>query len=253
MKVLDLLKKAGIIAVEGEERDAPRVTSDDDAARTASKSGKEKGGSPHATSPESQAAIKMPEPPSAEAMAPLAARELTIDFAQIYAALKIPTPAHGWNVEKVSAAIASPHFKTLDAATKKAALLAMLGASNAEPKDIVEDAARRDQALDAYEGFARKKLADRVAGVRQAIAEEEERIRLATQAIERHKQAMGEEEQGFSHWLTKKVEQEEELVRVVSLLTDQSVISVGGVDAQKTPSPGAQPPAEEPEGKRKKT
>lgn len=244
MKVLDLLKKAGIIAVEGEEQESPRGTEAESEPRP------KKGDSVanRAGSPEAQVSIRMPEPPTAEAMAPLAARELMIDFGQIYAALKIPVPAHGWNVDKVKAAISNPHFATLDAPTKKAALLAMLGASNADPKDIVEDAVRRDQALDKYEEFARKKLADRVTGVRQAIAEEEERIKLATQAIERHKQSLGEEEQSFDAWLKKKIEQEEELVRVVSLLTDQSVISVGGLDAAK-----AEPRPDEPEGKRKKT
>ncbi|MFN8549161.1 MAG: hypothetical protein U0527_14615 [Candidatus Eisenbacteria bacterium] len=242
MKVLDLLKKAGIIAVEGEEP-LPRKGTDKPSAEHAAKD---------AAKPPARAdkpTVNLPPPPTSAEMAPLASRELTVDFTQIYAALKIPTPAHGWNVDKVAAALANPQFQSLDANTRKAALLAMLAASNAPPQDIVEDAARRDQALDAYEQFARRKLADRLEALRQAIAEEDERIRLATQAIGQHKEALAKEEASFEAWLGKKIEQEEGLVRVVALLADPSIISVGSVEPTVKKSPEGKGDA--PEGHKK--
>ncbi|MBK8229864.1 MAG: hypothetical protein IPK72_04575 [Candidatus Eisenbacteria bacterium] len=218
MRVIDLLRKAGLVAVEGESAPPPDPEPAPEAKRAATPTPKE------APRP-----VHLPPPPTSEQLAPLAAKELTVDFTQIYAALKLPTPPHGWNVEKVIGVLDSPHFQGLDAATRKAALLAMLGANQASPAEIVEDAARRDQALDAYENFARKKLADRVTGFRQAIAEEEERIRLSQAAIEQHRKAVAQEDEGFQSWLERKLEQEETLARVVALLTDQSVITVGPV------------------------
>ena len=169
----------------------------------------------------------MPPPPDEAALAPLAASELVIDFDQIFDALKIPVPEHGWTAEKVRKALASPHFQTLDDATRKAALLAMLGASNAPASDVVDDAVRRDQGLDAYERFARKKQQDRLAGITERIAQEEARIGEAQRNIAELRKAVAKEEEAFRSWLARKTAKEEELASVAALLTFDAKITVG--------------------------
>lgn len=222
MKVLNVLRKAGLIAVEEDASKESREAKDDPRGR-----GEPKVGSTR----EVKNVHVVPPPPSEEALAPLASQELLVDFDKIFAALKLPVPAHGWTVEKATAALESSHFQSLDPPTKKAALLAMLGASGAPPEDVIEDAIRRDQALDSYEAFARKKLTERLVGVDRGVAEEEARIQESQKKITELKASRGKEETVFQEWLKKKVVKEEALARVVSLLTADSVISVGGVDA----------------------
>ena len=112
MKVLAVLRKAGLITSE-EETDAGAR---EGGSRAGGPAGADAGGK---TPRGSQT---LPPPPDEAALAPLAASELVIDFDQIFDALKIPVPEHGWTAEKVRKALASPHFQTLDDAV--AALMA---------------------------------------------------------------------------------------------------------------------------------
>jgi hypothetical protein len=223
MKVLSVLRKAGLI------------TSDDESEAREDRSGGASGGGKGSREAGSSASQTLPPPPDEAALAPLGASELVVDFDQIFAALKIPTPEHGWTVEKVQKALASPHFTTLDDATRKAALLAMLGASNAPASDIVDDAIRRDQGLDAYERFARKKQQERLAGITERIAQEEARIGEAQRAIAELKQTVSKEEAAFRTWLARKTAKEEELAGVVALLTSDSKISIGETKSETAP------------------
>ena len=217
MKVLAVLRKAGLITSE-EESDA---SAREGGSRAGGPGGADAGGK---TPRGSQT---LPPPPDEAALAPLAASELVIDFDQIFDALKIPVPEHGWTAEKVRKALASPHFQTLDDATRKAALLAMLGASNAPASDVVDDAVRRDQGLDAYERFARKKQQDRLAGITARIAQEEARIGEAQRNIAELRKAVAKEEEAFRSWLARKTAKEEELASVAALLTFDAKITVG--------------------------
>jgi hypothetical protein len=209
MKVLSVLKKAGLITSDEE----PDANDQEGGARS---------GAPGAS-----VSRTLPPPPSEAALAPLAASELVIDFDQIFDALKIPVPEHGWTAEKVRKALASPHFQTLDDATRKAALLAMLGASNAPASDVVDDAVRRDQGLDAYERFARRKQQERLAGITEQITQEEARIAEGQRNIAELRKAVAKEEEAFRSWLARKTAKEEELASVVALLTSDAKITIG--------------------------
>jgi hypothetical protein len=169
----------------------------------------------------------MPPPPDESSLAPLGATELVVDFEKIFAALQIPVPPHGWTVEKLARALDSAHFQLLDDATTKAALLAMLEASAAPVAEVVGDAVQRDQGLDAYERFARRKLGERLAGIQEKITQEETRIQEAQKTIQDMRDSVAKEEAEFRTWLERKIAKEQELARVVALLTTEPVISIG--------------------------
>lgn len=254
MKVLNILRKAGIIAVDetgsgtpsrgGSDAGRVRGADADDAGRR--KSGKEaesRGmsrsgqGGPEADSTRGEGpALETPPPPSEAEIAPIAASELIVDLERIFEALKLPVHAHGWTVERVARALESEHFRALPEATRRAALLAMLDGSGAPITDVIEDAVRRDQALDAYADFARKKLDERLANVQTSIAEQEAAIAAARQTITSLEESRSREQAAFAAWLERKTGKEEEYARVVALLTDERVISVG--DAGKSDAAG---------------
>lgn len=232
MKVLDVLKKVGLITTSSDEEPGSIAGSRADSS----------GGAPgragvrNRLEKEQAHGHSVPPPPDESSLAPLGATELVVDFEKIFAALEIPVPPHGWTVEKLARALDSAHFQPLDDATRKAALLAMLEASAAPVAEVVDDAIRRDQGLDAYERFARRKLGERLAGIQETIAKEEARIQEAQKAIQDMRESVAKAEAEFRTWLDRKVAKEQELARVVALLTTESVISIG--DTGEEPESG---------------
>ena len=76
------------------------------------------------------------------------------DFPAIYRAAGVSEPPHGYSAYKVLEIFASPGFASLDVRAKAAALTGFLNMNPSGPvpvTDIVQDAVRRDQALDKFE------------------------------------------------------------------------------------------------------
>ncbi|HEY4564273.1 MAG TPA: hypothetical protein VIJ36_14910, partial [Thermoanaerobaculia bacterium] len=83
------------------------------------------------------------------------------DFPAVYKAAGVVDPPHGYSAYKVLEIFASPGFAALDMRAKAAALTGFLNMSPSGPvpiTDVVQDAVRRDQALDKFEEFLRNKL-----------------------------------------------------------------------------------------------
>src|SRR5215218_5054941 len=82
------------------------------------------------------------------------------DFPAIYKAAGVVDPPHGYSAYKVLEIFASPGFASLDLRAKAAALTGFLNMTPSGPvpiTDVVQDAVRRDQALDKFEEFLRSK------------------------------------------------------------------------------------------------
>src|SRR5919106_2205342 len=83
------------------------------------------------------------------------------DFAAVFKAAGISDPPHGYSAYKVLEILSSPEFANLDSKAKAAALSGFLKMNPTGPvpiTDVVQDAVRRDQALDKFEDFLRTKL-----------------------------------------------------------------------------------------------
>jgi hypothetical protein len=163
------------------------------------------------------------------------------DFPAIYRAAGVVDPAHGYSAYKVLEIFASPGFAALDTRAKAAALTGFLNMSPSGPvpiTDVVQDAVRRDQALDKFEEFLRNKLAARSDQMEkenaQLQAEIDEIARRNRETMEANRAAVEAEQARFTRWLSTKRAEERKLFEAVNPFVEQNPISTAD-----TPRPAA--------------
>ncbi|HSU84965.1 MAG TPA: hypothetical protein VLR69_21310 [Thermoanaerobaculia bacterium] len=171
------------------------------------------------------------------------------DFPAIYRAAGVVDPPHGYSAYKVLEIFASPGFASLDMRAKAAALTGFLNMSPAGPvpiTDVVQDAVRRDQALDKFEDFLRNKLGARSEQIdkenAQLQAEIDEVTRRNREKMEANRIAIETEQARLSRWLVLKRAEERKLYDAVTPFVEKNPISTAD-----TPRPPAAPAAA-PEG-----
>jgi hypothetical protein len=89
---------------------------------------------------------------------PLPPLEGTPSFADIYAAAQIEPPSHGYSILKVADMLQSEHIAALPIDVKKKSVLVALDAAGVAVNDVIEDAVKRDRALDTFERTQQKAL-----------------------------------------------------------------------------------------------
>jgi hypothetical protein len=72
-------------------------------------------------------------------------------FDEIYKAAEIPPAPQGYSILKVSQMLESEHIRNLPSDVKKSSVLVALDAAGVDIKEVIQDAIRRDRALDTYE------------------------------------------------------------------------------------------------------
>src|SRR6202167_5509999 len=72
-------------------------------------------------------------------------------FEEIYKAAEIPPPPQGYSILKISHMLESERLRNLASDVKKSSILVALDAAGIDIKDVIQDAIRRDRALDGYE------------------------------------------------------------------------------------------------------
>lgn len=169
------------------------------------------------------------------------------DFPAIYKAAKIEDPAHGYTASKVLEILSSSHLANLDSKAKAAALAGFLQMNPTGPvpiTDVVQDAVRRDQALDKFEDFLRTKLKARTEQMEKENArlqaEIDELVRRNREKMDANRRDLEKEEARLSQWqLTKKAE-ERRLFDAVSPFVEANPITTGEASAV-SPSSGPSP------------
>src|SRR5947209_804082 len=163
------------------------------------------------------------------------------DFAAIYRAAGVTDPPHGYTASKVLEIFASPGFASLDARAKAAALTGFLNMNPSGPvpvTDIVQDAVRRDQALDKFEEFLRNKLASRSDQLdkdnAQLQAEIDEVTRRNREKMEANRIALEAEQAKLSRWLVIKRAEERKLYDAVNPFVEANPITTA-----ESPRPAA--------------
>ena len=191
--------------------------------------------------------LKKLAPPTLDEQAlssPSATSEAGIpSFQAIFKAAGVTDPGHGYTAYKVLEILAAEGFAHLDAKAKAAALTGFLkmNPSGAVPiRDVVEDAVRRDQALDSYDAFMNKKLVERT----QAIQQENDRLQAEIDDLTRRNQELMEanrrtlerEEQKLAQWRALKRVEEEKLFNAVNAFVEVNPISLGGASGGAEPA-----------------
>jgi hypothetical protein len=163
------------------------------------------------------------------------------DFPAIYKAAGVVDPPHGYSAYKVLEIFASPGFSALDTRAKAAALTGFLNMNPSGPvpiTDVVQDAVRRDQALDKFEDFLRNKLGARSEQIdkenAQLQAEIDEVTRRNREKMEANRATLEAEQARFTRWLSTKRAEERKLFDAVNPFVEQNPISTAD-----TPRPAA--------------
>ncbi len=173
----------------------------------------------------------LPVPPAPEELSGSGLPDVP-EFPDIYRAAGITDAAHGFTAFKVLEILQSPEFEALPQAAKAGALLGFLkmNPAGAVPMgEIIQDAVRRDQALDRFEEFLRGKLAERSSTIDRENArlqsEIDELVRRHRETIEANKRALDAERGRFDEWMTRKRLEEKRLAEAVAPFVQKNPIS----------------------------
>jgi hypothetical protein len=185
----------------------------------------------------------VPAPPPVDAQALQKAGDEIPDFAAIYSASGVKDPAHGYSAYKVLEILSSADFAALDARAKAAALSGFLRMNPSGPVpigDVIQDAVARDQALDGFEGFLRKKLESRGHELEQENAalqaEIDELTRRNQEKMQANSRALEGERQRLAEWQARKRIEERKLFEAVAPFVEQNPVSVGSVGEAPPPA-----------------
>ncbi len=163
------------------------------------------------------------------------------DFSAVYEEAGIKPPAHGYGVDKVAEMLANKRLATLSREVKATAIVTALEAAGAPVDDVVQDAARRDRAIDEFERAKRSELdnlKNQGAARVQTIEEELQRyLRDKNAEIEAIKQAVDAAEQAFAQLQIRKKREEERLFGIVAhFVTDaENPVTVAAQGAAPKP------------------
>jgi hypothetical protein len=169
------------------------------------------------------------------------------DFSAVYQEAGIELPAHGYGVDKVSEMLESKRLAPLGREVKATAVLAALEAAQVGVRDVIQDAVRRDGALDAFEAAKEREvqeLRERSEVRVKAIKEEIDRfLREKNAEIEGLKQASDAAAQAFTQLQARKRREEERLFEVVSHFVEGADNPITTNASPRPPAP-AKPPRE---------
>ena len=156
-------------------------------------------------------------------------------FDEIYRAAEIPPASGGYSILKVSQMLESEHIRNLPSDVKKSSVLVALDAAGVDVKDVIQDAVRRDRALDTYERVQQraveelesrkaKENADIQAQIDKYVTEQRAKIQSNNDATSREKER-------FSGWRLKKQQEEKKIAEAVGYFVAENPITTGDVSS----------------------
>jgi hypothetical protein len=161
----------------------------------------------------------------------------TVNLAEVYDAAKIAQPAHGYTVLKVADMLQSEHIRTLPGDVKRKSIMVALDAAGVKITDIVDDAVRRDRALDTYERVLQKHLEEReaqTAADNQRIEEEiAQRVAELRARIDENARALDAERKEFQAWQAHKRQEESTIAEAVSYFVSENPITTTRIPTDK--------------------
>jgi len=164
-------------------------------------------------------------------------------FDEIYKAAEIPQPAHGYSIMKIAEMLQSERIRTLPADVKKNSILLALDAAGVKIEDVIEDAVKRDRALDAYERVQQRAL-DELQTAKdkensQIQAELDHLIQEHNARIQANRDAVAKEKERFYAWRLRKQEEEQKIADSVSPFVTENPITTGSGSSATRAAPAA--------------
>lgn len=163
-------------------------------------------------------------------------------FDEIYNAAEIHPPVHGFTIMKVAEMLRSEHIRTLPREVKRSSVLVALEAAGVPLQDVIEDAVKRDRALDTFERVQERSAGDleaRKTKENQQIQAEMDQIVAEHRArMQANNEEVAREKERFFGWRLKKQEEEQKIADAVSYFVTDNPITTGGPPAPP-PSPSS--------------
>jgi hypothetical protein len=165
-------------------------------------------------------------------------------FDEIYQAAEIPPAPQGYSILKISQMLESEHIRNLPSDVKTSSVLVALDAAGVDVKEVIQDAIRRDRALDTYERV-QQRAADELetrktkenseiqAQVDKYVTEQRAKIQSNNEEVTREKER-------FTGWRLKKQQEEKKIAEAVGYFVSENPITTGDVNAPPPPSKTAQ-------------
>ena len=152
--------------------------------------------------------------------------ELSLPFEQVFEAAGVKPPPQAWTVERLRQLLSTDQYKSMDRPSAQQAILGLLSAEKATVEDIVKDAVARDQAIDAFEGFTRQKVRDRMLTRERKVAQLQEQVRGLQEQCARLSEEAQADREAWRAWHRRKVEFEKGMAWAVGYLLDKPVVSI---------------------------
>jgi hypothetical protein len=151
--------------------------------------------------------------------------ELSVPVDQIFAAAGVKAAAHGWTVDRLKQLLKTDQFHSKDREEIQKSILNILANEKVAVEDMVKDAVARDQALDAFEGVAGKKMEQRITARARKMSELESRVRSLQEELDGLRREAAQDEEHWRQWQQKKEAIERELAWTIGYLIDRPVIT----------------------------
>jgi hypothetical protein len=144
-----------------------------------------------------------------------------LSYEDIYHAAGIMTPRSGYDIRKVVDMLNSERIRDLSKDIQRASVLMALDAAGASVGELLQDATRRQQALNAYEDGQRKQLQEFEAHKAQEIAQiEAEMQRITahyTERIQQNKDEVAKHKEALHNWQMAKQHESHRITEVMEL------------------------------------
>jgi hypothetical protein len=165
-------------------------------------------------------------------------------FDEIYKAAEIPPAPQGYSILKISQMLESERIRNLPSDVKRSSVLVALDAAGIDVKDVIQDAIRRDRALDTYERVQQRAAEELEARKTKENSEIQSQIdKYVTEQrakIQSNNEAISREKERFTGWRLKKQQEEKKIADAVGYFTSENPITTGDVNAPPPPSKTAQ-------------
>jgi hypothetical protein len=156
-------------------------------------------------------------------------------FDEIYRAAEIQPPSHGYTITKVTEMLQSERIRALPAEVKKNSVLLALDAAGVRIEEVIEDAVKRDRALDGFERVQQKALGELEAHMAQENsqiqAELDRLIQEHKVRIQANNDEVAKQKERFYAWRLQKQQEEQKIAESVSYFVTENPITTGGVAA----------------------
>jgi hypothetical protein len=152
-------------------------------------------------------------------------------FDEIYQAAEIRTPAHGFTIFKIAEMLKSEHIRALPVEIKRSSVLLALDAAGVKLQEIIEDAVRRDRALDTFELVQQRaldQLEAKKAEDNRKLQEEADRVLNELRAkIQGNNDEVARERERMQTWRLQKQQEERRIADAVAPFASENPITTG--------------------------